>query len=276
MITFLTQRKFKGRKAGKRAFQPVIDYIAKELNKAGYEVVLQPISRTCLTNAIGAPRKGKYPKKMTNIIARLESKDTNAFIIVGAHFDHLGKRWALGKIHPGADDNASGIAALLSIVRMVKTTGEKPERTLLFCAWDGEKKGLLGSRYFVSKWYEKQEAANPNLTPTDKTDSIYYYMNFDMVGRTATPNAPAVTFARNNNYPNYLSSVTRAANTHQPPLKFYMIREQETAKAVPTMPRSRHTTYRLLHGWKAACTKTTTAPQTPQTKYIGTNSVKPH
>ena len=66
-----------------------------------------------------------------------------------------------------------------------------PEQTILFCAWDAEEKGLLGSKYFVQRWYANRSGA----------DSICRYMNFDMVGRTADPSNPAVTYAWNDNYP---------------------------------------------------------------------------
>ena len=81
---------------------------------------------------------------------------------------------------------------MLSLAKMLKSSGITPEYTVLFCAWDGEEKGLLGSKYFVNKWYDER-----NLTK----DSICCYMNFDMVGRTADPANPAVTFAWNDNFP---------------------------------------------------------------------------
>ena len=84
---------------------------------------------------------------------------------------------------------------------MMKSSGIIPEYTILFCAWDGEEKGLLGSKYFVEKWFGTRAAS----------DSICYYMNFDMVGRTATPEHPAVTFAWNDNYPYLKEQCTKVA-----------------------------------------------------------------
>jgi Zn-dependent M28 family amino/carboxypeptidase len=88
---------------------------------------------------------------------------------------------------------------------MMKATGCTPKYTVLFCAWDGEEKGLLGSRYFVHNWYKNRT----------QTDSIVHYMNFDMVGRTATPENPTVTFAWNNNYP-YLLDICKEAQKEIP------------------------------------------------------------
>lgn len=200
VINFMTQKKFKGREAGDKAVKPVIDFIADEFENAGCQVYRQQITSDELCKAIGEPRPGvEYPQNMTNVIAKIEGKNPDKLVVIGAHFDHLGKKPKLG-IHPGADDNASGVVSLLSLAKMIKSAGATPEYTILFCAWDGEEKGLLGSKYFVWEWYENREAK----------DSICYYMNFDMVGRTATPAHPAVTFAWNDNYPYLKEDCERA------------------------------------------------------------------
>lgn len=201
VIDFMAHKKFKGREAGTKENRKVMEFIAAEFEKAGYEVAKQGITDETLTWAIGEPKPGRtYPKEMTNVIAKLKGKDPHKLVVVGAHYDHLGYRKGVG-IHPGADDNASGIVALLSLAKMLKSSGITPEYTVLFCAWDGEEKGLLGSKFFVNTWYEQR-----NIT----TDSICYYMNFDMVGRTADPANPAVTFAWNDNFP-YLRGECEAA-----------------------------------------------------------------
>lgn len=78
------------------------------------------------------------------------SVQTEEYIIIGAHYDHLGK---LGQtIYPGADDNASGVTALLSLARMfaaMKSDGKGPRKNLLFVAFDGKELDMAGSRYFV-------------------------------------------------------------------------------------------------------------------------------
>ena len=201
VIDFMAHKKFKGREAGTKENHKVMEFIAGEFEKAGYEVEKQGITDETLTWAIGEPKPGRtYPKEMTNVIAKLKGKDPHKLVVVGAHYDHLGYKKGIG-IHPGADDNASGIVALLSLAKMLKSSGITPEYTVLFCAWDGEEKGLLGSKFFVNTWYEQR-----NITK----DSICYYMNFDMVGRTADPANPAVTFAWNDNYP-YLKEACEAA-----------------------------------------------------------------
>lgn len=78
------------------------------------------------------------------------STPSNEYIIIGAHYDHLGR---LGHtVYPGADDNASGVTALVSLARMfsaLKADGRGPRKNLLFVAFDGKELNMAGSRYFV-------------------------------------------------------------------------------------------------------------------------------
>jgi len=93
------------------------------------------------------------------------------------------------------------------LAKMMKASGVVPQYTLLFCAWDGEEKGLLGSKYFVNTW--PSDLIVPECGASLK-ESVVCYMNFDMVGRTITPENPGVTFAWNNNYP-YLLDICKKA-----------------------------------------------------------------
>lgn len=118
------------------------------------------------------------PKKPThNVLAVLPGKDPKAqYIVIGAHYDHLGSggEYSLSPgsndIHYGADDNASGTAALLEIASQLASEKGKLERNILFAAFSGEEMGLLGSAHFV------KEAPIP-LT------QIAAMLNLDMVGR---------------------------------------------------------------------------------------------
>lgn len=212
IVNYLAQDKLMGREAGTKEGEKAMKFVYKEFKKAGYSPVMQPITEQTLKAAIGEPKKGKaYPQKMCNVIARIDGSNSNKYIIIGAHYDHLGYKEGIG-IHHGADDNASGIVALLSLAKMMKAAEVVPEYTILFCAWDGEEKGLLGSKYFVSVWPDK------NLIPADAgplKESAVLYMNFDMVGRTVTPEKPGVTFAWNNCYP-YLLDICKKAQDAVP------------------------------------------------------------
>jgi hypothetical protein len=93
-------------------------------------------------------------------------------VLVGAHYDHLGARGDT-LIFNGADDNASGTAGLLAVAGAFAVAPARPRRSVVFCAFAGEEKGLYGSRYYV---------ANPVL-PLRRTVAM---LNMDMIGRNDT------------------------------------------------------------------------------------------
>jgi hypothetical protein len=72
-------------------------------------------------------------------------------VIVSAHVDHLGVDAVSGTLYPGADDNASGTAAMMELARAAVRGADPPARTLLFAAWNGEEAGLLGSCGYVDE-----------------------------------------------------------------------------------------------------------------------------
>lgn len=118
-----------------------------------------------------------------NVLARLRGTGGSdlAPVVVGAHYDHLGRGTASslgerGKIHRGADDNASGVAAVLEIAGALAP--DPPSRDVIFAAWSGEESGLLGSNHFV----KDLPAFDFHSDPSSKRD-IAAYLNLDMVGR---------------------------------------------------------------------------------------------
>jgi len=122
-------------------------------------------------------KKGTVPETMTdhNIVAMIHGSDPelkNEYIIIGAHLDHLGTN-TYGKILNGADDNASGSAAILEIAEAFASLPEPPKRSLIFALWTGEERGLFGSTGFVKN------------SPMPLA-SIKAYINVDMVGRSLT------------------------------------------------------------------------------------------
>ena len=106
--------------------------------------------------------------KARNVLGMIEGEKKDEFIVVGAHYDHVGK-WN-GWIWNGADDNASGTVGVMSIAKAFKATGKKPEKSIIFAAWTGEEKGLWGSRYFV------REAVKEDM-------NIVLNLNYDMIAR---------------------------------------------------------------------------------------------
>jgi hypothetical protein len=111
-----------------------------------------------------------------------ESAGEKKYLLVGAHYDHIGfgeigslaRKGEEGQIHNGADDNASGTSMIMelaaAVVHEVKNTPEKYNYGFVFAAWSGEEMGIIGSNYF---------AQNPPVP----LEEITAYFNFDMVGR---------------------------------------------------------------------------------------------
>ena len=140
----------------------------------------------------------RIDKNVSNILARIDGKDTNSFVVIGAHYDGLGV--VNGEIYHGADDNISGVAAVMTLAKMYKNNGVKPAKTIIFAFWDREEENILGSNYYTSNFY--------------KPERISLYMNFDMVGRANNGDLfPEVSYAWNNNYP-YLKNICRK-NLHK-------------------------------------------------------------
>jgi formylmethanofuran dehydrogenase subunit D len=119
---------------------------------------------------------GPKTRQANNVVAYIDN-GSDKTIILGAHFDHLGygedgnsmMRTGEKMIHNGADDNASGTAALIELAKLIKKT-KAPKNNYLFVAFSGEELGLYGSKYFVEN-------------PTISLDKVNYMVNMDMVGR---------------------------------------------------------------------------------------------
>lgn len=130
-------------------------------------------------SARGDVEFGKVQVETPNVVGILEGEGPFAqeTIVVGAHYDHIGlggvnsRRPGVVAVHNGADDNASGVATLLELAKRFAQRPEKPSRRLVFIAFSGEERGLLGSKHYVRK--------DP-LVPLEDTVIM---VNFDMVGR---------------------------------------------------------------------------------------------
>ena len=127
-----------------------------------------------------------------NVGARLRGSDPalkDEWIILGAHFDHLGTRD--GVLYPGADDDASGVAMMLEVARSLSQGAERPRRGVLFVGFDLEESALYGSRHFAAR-------------PPVPLEQVKLFVTADMIGRSlggvcepyvfamGTENAPAL------------------------------------------------------------------------------------
>ena len=179
-IMFLTSERNAGRYPGGKENKRVVKYLKKEFSKLGAisfnKSYVQPFKATLRV------KKGVVEKPIVstwNVVGYIEGNDSilkNEYIVLGAHYDHLGLGGPSSKsdkknaIHYGADDNASGTAALLEIAEKIASNKSQLKRSVLFIAFGAEEQGLLGSKYFVE---------NP-LVPLSR---IKLMINMDMVGR---------------------------------------------------------------------------------------------
>lgn len=181
-VEYLAADRFEGRGSGTAGNDSAAVYAASRfralgLDSLGLRGFLQPFQ-------VRGPRAADphapagAPRATQNVVAYLEGADPQQrgeYVVIGAHFDHLG-RSTEGALDPdagdavrnGADDNASGTAAVLELARLLRHN--RPARSVVFVLFSGEELGLLGSSYFVN---------NPIL-PLDRAVAM---MNFDMVGR---------------------------------------------------------------------------------------------
>ena len=131
-----------------------------------------------------------------NVIGRLKvgPEISQDVVIVGAHVDHLGRGSGSGSlarpsekgsIHPGADDNASGVAALIEVAELLAARRDAGElgarRDIIFAAWSGEELGLLGSTHWTNQ--EAKAQTNAHSGHGSLAGRVSAYLNFDMVGR---------------------------------------------------------------------------------------------
>jgi len=171
-VTYLASDDLKGRRVGTPEGEQAGRWMAEQFQKIGLKK--------------GAPdgylqkfkSGGEDAPQGFNVLGLLEGA-TDEVVVLCAHHDHIGIRD--GKIHNGANDNASGCAVLLEVARSCAALKDKPRRSLLFCSFDGEERMLSGSRYFVnSGLFEMSKVAalvcmdmmGGNFFPRDTT-SLY-------------------------------------------------------------------------------------------------------
>lgn len=167
-VEVLADDTFEGREAGSRGGRAASVYLGQEFHKFGMA---------------GAAAVGSYYQAFganyRNILGKFEGSDPqlkHQYILIGAHYDHVGYGTAsnsygpTGYIHNGADDNASGAAALLEVAEAFSQIEPRPRRTVVFALWDAEEKGLLGSKHWLSD-------------PTLPLKDLVLAINMDMVGR---------------------------------------------------------------------------------------------
>ncbi|MGN7812050.1 M20/M25/M40 family metallo-hydrolase [Flavobacterium sp. 22076] len=179
---YLSSDKLEGRFVGTKGNNDAAAYIKKYFKKYGLQKFNDTYDQPFKVFVKEGINKMKSDSVSTqNVFGFIEGSDEklkNEFIVIGAHYDHWGwggkgsgsKKKDTIAIHNGADDNASGVSALLCILEEVSKLKIKPKRSIIFISFSGEEEGLLGSKYFVNHLPVKKEA-------------VKVMLNMDMVGR---------------------------------------------------------------------------------------------
>ncbi|HEY3394681.1 MAG TPA: M20/M25/M40 family metallo-hydrolase [Lacipirellulaceae bacterium] len=167
-VEVLADDVYEGRAAGSRGGHAAAQYIVQQLRQTG----LEP-----------AGTRGDYfqtfNRNWRNILVLHRGDDPDLedeLIVVGGHYDHVGygnqdnSYGPTGRIHNGADDNASGVAVLLETIEAFAASGVSTRRPILFAFWDGEERGLVGSTHWLQ-------------SPTLPDTNVKLAITVDMVGR---------------------------------------------------------------------------------------------
>lgn len=179
---YLSADKMGGRFPGTKGNNDAAAYIKRHFKKYGLKKFGKSYYQSFTLLVKEGINKVKSDSVATqNVVGYIEGSDEKLkkeFIVIGAHYDHWGwggkgsgsKKKEVEAIHNGADDNASGVSALLCILEELSKMSLKPKRSIIFISFSGEEEGLLGSKYFVSH------------LPVEK-DAVKVMLNMDMVGR---------------------------------------------------------------------------------------------
>ena len=200
-VRYLADDRQEGRGVGTAGLERAGAYIRDAFARAGLQASFQDFRIPPDAPAVMHTTLGGAPTR--NVIAVLPGTSPTLrgeVVVIGAHYDHLGMGGfgaldpdSTGRVHNGADDNASGTAALLEIGRLL--AGRRPARTIVLVAFSGEELGTLGSSFFVQ---------HPIPQPID---SLYAMLNLDMVGRMRSARLLALGAATAKEFPALLDSL---------------------------------------------------------------------
>lgn len=160
-VRTLSSPAYEGRRTGTPGNRKAQEYLEQRLRAIG----IAPLGES-FAQQFSFSRRGQSTGAVNLVGMVRGSKAPERYIVLSAHYDHLGVQKE--KIHPGADDNASGVAVVLAAARWFKAN--QPEHSIVFALFDGEEMGLQGAKHFVK------------TMPLPK-DKVVANINFDMVGR---------------------------------------------------------------------------------------------
>jgi Peptidase family M28/PDZ domain len=208
-LRYLAADAREGRGVGTRGLEESGTYLATAFRQIGLQpggsdgffqpFTISPDAPAAIHSTVG----GKSIRNVIGVLPGRSSARRGQTIVIGAHYDHLGLGGfgalddpdSTGKVHNGADDNASGTTALLEVAR--RLVQRRLDRTIVFIAFSGEEEGDLGSEYYVKH-------------PTRPGDSIYAMLNMDMVGRLRNARLSATGAATASEFPALLDSLNHS------------------------------------------------------------------
>jgi Zn-dependent M28 family amino/carboxypeptidase len=163
-LRVLSSDEMEGRRVGTRGSEKARAFVTERFRASGV-LPFGPSYESAFTFTTG--RGNNVQQRGVNVIGQIEGKRTpRRYIVVSAHYDHLGVR--NGVVFNGADDNASGTAALFAVAKYFAT--HQPENSLILAAFDAEEAGLQGSKAFLRQ-------------PPVEARLLALNINADMIGR---------------------------------------------------------------------------------------------
>lgn len=180
-IAFLSDTLCRGRGTGTRGNVEAAAWIERQFREAGLLMIGETYSKRIHV------RSGVIGRNIVGMIPGTVSQPCDRYVIVGAHYDHLGE--FSGNIYPGADANASGTAAMISLAQMfaaMKEYGKIYRSNIIFVAFDAKEMGMAGSRE-LWEMIGKGELADPLTGKMINPSKVSLMINIDQIGSTLSP-----------------------------------------------------------------------------------------
>jgi len=170
----LASNEFEGRRSGEKGQKLAAKFLADYYKHIG---IKSAYDSTYFQNIPKKYFKGLSNADSENVVAYIKGSSLpHQYIIISAHYDHLGKKY--GDIYAGADDDGSGTSAVLEIAEAFKlatNAGHRPKRSIVFLNFTGEEEGLFGSKYYTNNpiFPLKNTIANLNIDMIGRVDSTH-------------------------------------------------------------------------------------------------------
>lgn len=180
-ISFLTDTICAGRATGTPGANEASFWITRHFSEAG----LLPFGESFVKHVFAG--QGLVGHNVMGMIPGSRKSPRNSYIIIGAHYDHLGVLG--GRMYPGADNNASGVSALLCLSEMfstMKTIGRVYGKSMIFVAFDAKEMNMAGSEA-VWKMIRDGDLADPLTGEPIGPEDIYAMVNMEQIGSSLSP-----------------------------------------------------------------------------------------